>query len=250
MKKCDLSAIIIAKNEETKIEGCLRSLTWIKEIIVVDTGSIDKTKEIAKKFTKKVYSQKLGGFDTWRNFGAKKASFPWLLYVDCDERVTPELRLEIEKEIEKNSFSIYAIPRKNIILGKFLKHGGWWPDYVKRLIKKEKLIKWVGRLHEEPVFLGEIGYLKNPFIHLKHDNLEEMVEKTNKWSEIEAELLLKAKHPKMQSWRFFRIMFSESFYRLFILKGILDGTYGIIYSLYQMWSRFLTYGKLYESCNL
>ena len=97
------------------------------------------------------------------------------------------------------------------------------------------------------LFSNCIGLLlKNPLTHLKHDNLEEMVEKTNKWSEVEAKLLFNSGHPKMSWWRFWRIMFTELMYRLVSLRGFMDGTTGIIYAIYQMWSKFLTYAKLWE----
>ncbi|MGB6838900.1 MAG: glycosyltransferase family 2 protein [Microgenomates group bacterium] len=247
MKENKISTIIIAKNEEEKIGECLESLSWADEVIVVDSGSTDKTVEIARKKKAKVIRYTKGGFSDWRNKGAKEAKGDWLLYVDADERVTPLLRKEILTLI-KNSpdKSLYAIPRRNIILGKEMKHGGWWPDYVKRLMKKSNFKKWEGELHENPVVDGKLGHLKEPLTHLKHDNLGEMVEKTNEWSQIEARLLFDADHPKMTWWRFFRIMATELWHRLIKLKGFLDGTKGVIYAIYQMWSKFVTYAKLWE----
>lgn len=113
-------------------------------------------------------------------------------------------------------------------------------------MKKNAFVKWEGDLHENPVVKGELGHLKNPLVHLKHTKLSEMIEKTNEWSEIEARLLLKSGHPEMVWWRFIRIMATELWYRLIRLKGFLDGTEGVIYAIYQMWSKFITYGKLWE----
>jgi len=248
--KNTLSAVVIVKDEEEKIPDCLESLSWTDEIVVIDNGSQDKTAEISEKMGAKVYYYKGGTFSDLRNEGIKKATGKWLLYVDADERVTPLLRKEIEKVIEsdgsENTRVAYAIPRRNIILGKEMKHGGWWPDYVKRLFLKDVLVKWSGKLHEEPHFTGEMYHLKNAFIHLKHDNLEDMIAKTNGWSEIEARLLLESGHPTMVWWRFVRIMLTELWYRLIVLRGFLDGIEGVIYAFYQMWSRFITYAKLWE----
>jgi len=245
--KNNISAIVITKNEEEKIDECLESLSWVDEILVIDTGSDDKTIEIATKKKAIVVSYSKGGFSDWRNEGAKEARGDWILYVDADERVTPLLRKEILRTIKNSAdIALYAIPRRNIILGKEMKHGGWWPDYVKRLMKKEAFVKWEGDLHENPIVKGKLGHLKNPFVHIKHAKLSEMVEKTNKWSEIEAKLLFKSGHPKMAGWRFFRIMATELWYRLIRLKGFLDGTEGVVYAIYQMWSKFVTYGKLWE----
>ncbi len=145
-----------------------------------------------------------------------------------------------------SSIVAYAIPRRNFVFGKELHHGGWWPDYVIRLMRKDALIKWEGELHEQPKINGEIGYLKNPFIHLKEDNLSDMVKKTNNWSEIEARLLLESGHPKMTWWRFFRPVIGEIFDRLVLKLGFLDGVPGVVFSIYQGWSRFITYAKLWE----
>ena len=242
-----ISAIVVAKNEEIKIEECLKSLSFADEIVLVDNGSKDKTNEIARRNKAKIIQCLSGSWSEWRNSGADSSAGEWLLYIDADERVTQKLQEEIKRVIkESDTKSLYAIPRRNIILGKEMVHGGWWPDYVKRLIKKKDLQGWKGDLHEEPVLRGEMGYLVNYIIHLKHDNLSEMVSKTNIWSNIEAKLLFDAHHPKMVWWRFLRPMFTELWSRLIAKMGVLDAQEGVIYSIYQMWSRFITYAKLWE----
>ncbi|OGM58425.1 hypothetical protein A2955_00015 [Candidatus Woesebacteria bacterium RIFCSPLOWO2_01_FULL_37_19] len=253
-----LSVVIIAKNEEENLPDCLKSVSWGNQIILVDTGSIDKTKEIANKFGAKIVNFKGGNYSDWRNAGLKYAKGDWILYIDADERVTPMLRKEITKIISsKNTYSAYAIPRKNIVLGKELKHGGFGEyDYVKRLFKKKDLVKWTGELHEEPNYLykgkltigkkGELGHLKNKMIHVKAQTLEKMVEKTNTWSDVEARLMLEANHPPMNISRFFSAMFREFWFRILKHKAYLDGTVGIIHGLYQVFSRFISYAKLWE----
>ena len=246
LNKQNLSVIVIARNEEEKIAECLKMVSFADEIIVVDNSSTDKTAEIAKRKGAKIINLKAGNFSELRNKGAKEARGEWLLYIDADERVTPQLRREILKRVQDNAFSAYAIPRRNFILGKELKHGGWWPDYAKRLFKKNKFKKWTGELHEEPVFKGKLGHFKNPLIHLKHDNLTEMVDKTNSWSEIEARLMIEANHPRMNIPRFISAMFREFWLRMIKQMAFLDGPQGIIYALYQVFSRFVSYAKLWE----
>ena len=220
--------LIGGKYDEILLKRCLDLVKWADEIIKVETDELS------------------GSFSEWRNYGAQKATGDWLFYVDSDEEVSKELREEIEIELEKERFCAYAIPRKNILLGKEMKHGGWKPDYVLRLIKKEALIKWEGELHERPEIKGEIGKLKQALIHTSHRTLTEMVEKTNKWSEIEGDLLFKSNHPKMNLIRFISVALREFFLRFVKELCFLDGKKGIIYGIYQIYSRLISYSKLWE----
>lgn len=242
-----ITAVIITKNEEKMLPGCLKTLNWADEILVVDTGSTDKTISIAKKHNARVVKTNKKTFPEWRNIGLKEAKGNWIFYVDADERVPEKLKSEIKSVVEEsNSTSWYAIPRSNVIFGREFRHGGWWPDHVKRLFKKESLKKWVGNLHEEPVTEGEMGYLENYLMHDKHEDIFEMVEKTNKWSAIEGQLMFDAKHPPMNITRFLTGMFREFWYRMIVKKAFLDGGEGVIMAIYQVFSRFCSYAKLWE----
>lgn len=243
-----ISIVILTKNVERKVEDCLKSVSWAVDIVVVDSGSTDKTLDIARKYGAKIVEVKGGNYAEWRNVGAKKALGDWILYVDADERVAPPLRGEISQLVNKsiNQYSAYAIPRRNFIFGKEFKHGGQWPDYQIRLFRKSKLRGWKGELHEQPKHEGELGYLKNPLTHIKEDNLSDMVNKTNQWSEIEAREMYKTGHPKMDILRFFSAGFRE-FWKRFIREfAFLDGTEGVIYGIYQIYSRLISYAKLWE----
>lgn len=242
-----ISAVIITKNEEKMIKGCLKSLSWVDEILVIDTGNTDKTNTIAKKYKAEVikYTGK-PNFSLWRNRGLKEAKGDWVLYIDADERVTPQLRKEIESLIDDSKFNAYAIPRRNFIFGKEFKHCGQWPDYQKRLFRKNAFEKWVGDVHESPEFIGELGHLEEPMIHKKHETLSEMIEKTNDWSDIEAKLMFDAHHPAMNIPRFISAAFREFWLRMIKQMAFLDGGEGIIYGLYQVYSRFISYAKLWE----
>ncbi|KKQ43495.1 MAG: glycosyltransferase [Microgenomates group bacterium GW2011_GWC1_37_8] len=250
-KKIKISVIIIAKNEEEKIGGCLKSVEWVDEVIVINNESTDRTEEIAKKYGARVINYENGTYSSRKNKGAKEAKGKWLLYIDADERVTPDLRKEINSlitnyESQTTEYSAYAIPRRNIILGKEMKHGGWRPDYVKHLLRKDALIGWKGELHEEPIFKGELAHLKGALLHLKYDNLSDIVTKTNDWSEIEAKLMFEANHPPMNIPRFFTAMGREFWLRMIRQMAFLDGVEGIIYAIYQVYSRFISYAKLWE----
>ncbi len=281
-----LSVLVITKNAQSKIEQCLDSVKKLAdEIVILDTGSMDDTIKIAKTYGAKIVNSKGNNFAVWRGEAAKHAQGDWLFYIDYDEEVTQELAKEIQYIVGSvkppasgpvgssshptssvagslrslggtpsapatraldSSLYAYKIPRKNHVFGRWLKHGGFWPDYVLRLMKKEALVCWEGELHEQPVINGEVGTLTNALIHHKEDSLSDMIEKTNRYSVFEAKLLFKANHPPMAWWRFARIMSQELWYRLVVMGGILDGTEGILYGVYQMWSRFVTYAKLYE----
>jgi hypothetical protein len=169
----------------------VESVSWCDEIIKIDTTKIK------------------GSFSQWRNEGIKKAKGDWILYIDTDEIVDKDLRFEIESKIKENIFVAYAIPRRNYIFGKEFTHSGQYPDYQKRLFRKKSLKKWQGVLHEEPIYLGEMGYLKNPIEHYKNITIAQMLEKTNKWSEMESQLLFEAHHPKMNIFRFGSVALRE-----------------------------------------
>lgn len=243
-----LSAIIIAKNEEKMLSRCLSSLNFVDEIVIIDTGSTDKTVSIAKTFTSHIYSApEEATFSDWRSFGAKHATGEWILFIDADEQVTDQLKKEILDTISTDTtYVAFAIPRRNNLLGHDMKWGGWWPDYVLRLIKKKYLKGYVGDLHEQPVIDGAIGKLISPFIHTTHRNLSSMIDKTNQWSEIEARLMFDAHHPPMTIPRFFTAIFREFWNRGIVHLGFLDGYIGIIEIIFQMFSRFISYSKLWE----
>ncbi|PIP62596.1 hypothetical protein COW98_03195, partial [Candidatus Roizmanbacteria bacterium CG22_combo_CG10-13_8_21_14_all_35_9] len=153
---------------------------------------------------------------------------------------------EILRFAQDDRVGYYKIPRKNIFAGvKWLKHGGWWPDYQIRLINRKYFIGWPKRIHSTPQIKGNYGYLKNPLIHYFHGDLNKMVEKTIVFEDIESDLLYKA-GKTANTPIFFRKYFAELYRRMFKGLGFLDGTIGIIESIYQAFSKTITYLFLYE----
>ena len=242
-----ISILVLTKNEERLIGVCLESANWADEIILVDNFSTDKTLEIAKKYTDKIFQKEFEGYDKERNYALSHSRGDWIFYLDADERIAAQLREEIEQAIshQLSAFSAFAVPRKNILLGKWQKHGGWWPDYQIRLFKKTTLKAWQGELHEQPIFDGNLGYLKNPLLHLTHRDIVSMMAKTAQWAPIEAKLRLEADHPAMSWWRFVKIVKVELLSR-FLKGGWRDGVEGVIEIFYQTFSLFITYVKLWE----
>ncbi len=242
-----LSAVIITKNEEQVIEKALQSVSFCDEIVVVDNSSTDKTVEIAKKNNAKVFSFTSSDFAKSRNYALEHVTSDWILYVDADERVTTQLAESIKNIISEDSnYSAFIIKRKNFYLGKYL-----WPkvELLERLFKKSKLKGWYGVLHESPKVDGKIGILDGYLEHYTHRDLSFMLAKTISWSKTEAKLRYKANHPKMIWWRFPRVMIPTFFEYYVKQKGFRLGTVGLIESMYQMFSIFLTYARLWELQN-
>ena len=239
-----ISGIVLSFNEQDKIQKCLQALKFTDEIILIDNGSKDQTVSIAKKNKARIFTEKSNDFSRLRSLGARQSRFDWLLYIDADEIVTEKLAAEIKKATTLK-FSSYYLTRQNFYFNTS------WPYQEKmiRLIKKDALIGWRGQIHETAIVKHAHGFLKNPLLHYTHDSLTRMVEKTNRWSATEASLRIKANHPPVFSWRFFRVM-ATSFWRVFIKqKGYRAGTVGLIESIYQSFSIFITYAKLWELQN-
>jgi glycosyltransferase involved in cell wall biosynthesis len=240
-----ISGVVIARNEEKMIEEALESLSFCDEIILIDNGSVDKTKEIAEKMGAKIYEIQTNDFSEIRNFGLQKAQSDWILYLDADERINDKLRDSIKKVISDDSkFSAFFLRRKNYYLGRHE-----WPkiEKMQRLFKKEKLKTWQGKLHESPVIEGEVGKIKDGFIlHFTHRDLESMLNKTIEWSLAEAILRYNSGHPQMTWWRFPRVMISAFLNSYVKQQGFKAGAVGIIESMYQAFSIFVTYAKLWE----
>ncbi len=241
----NLSAVVISKNAQDLIEDCLDSLSFCDEIVVIDAGSTDKTLEIVEKRGAKIFNHELEDFSAIRNLGKEKAQGKWIFYVDVDERVTPELSRNI-KEVVKDSNSeivAYKLQRKNFYLGK-----NEWPyiEKLERLFLKEKLKNWEGKIHETASVDGKIGQLDGFLLHYTHRDLTSMVNKTIEWSKIEAELRFNSNHPKMTWWRFPRVIITGFLNSYVKQKGYKVGVVGVIESVYQAFSMFITYARLWE----
>lgn len=241
-----LSVVIITKNEEERIGVCLESIKWANEIIVADNGSSDRTVEIAKEFTNKVFKFNGLTFDEIRNKATEKTTGKWILYIDADERVLAPLREEIKQIINSAKYDAFAISRRNIIFGEEVRYGPFFPDWVIRLVKKENYQGWIGKVHEYLKFKGELGYTTNSMLHLTHRNVDQVILKTLDYSKIDSKLRLDASHPKMSSWRFLRIFITETLNQGFKRKGFFNGTVGVIDSLLQTFSMVITYIRLWE----
>lgn len=245
MKNSSISAIIITKNEEDRIAACLKALGFCDEKIIVDNSSTDATESIAKINGARVVKSDMNNFSKLRDLGKSYAKGEWLLYIDADEIVSHELALEIKHVVTEGKINDavgYRLKRVNYYFGTL------WPtqELMLRLLKASALNGWQGELHETAVVSGYVEDLKNNLLHDTHRNLSEMVEKTNKWSEVEAKLRLEVNHPNVVGWRILRVMITAFFDSYIKQKGYKVGMVGIVESLYQSFSVFITYAKLWE----
>jgi glycosyltransferase involved in cell wall biosynthesis len=246
----DLSIVIIVGNESEMITECIKTCMFAKEIILVTTITSDDTVSKAKSICENIIVQKAKtnsvDFSYWRNFGAKVAKSNWILYIDADERITPELQNEINNVITSNKYSSYDIPRANYFLGHRVAHGNTYPDYVKRLFKKNNFRGFTGKLHEQPTVIGPSYKLNSYFLHFTHRDLKSMLEKSLYWTPIESKLLFDSNHPPVVWWRFIRMMLTKFWERLVFQSMWRDGTVGWISAVFETFDTFLIYCQLWE----
>ena len=246
MDKALLSVIIITKNEQDNIQDCMESVKWVDEIIVVDSGSTDRTEEICRKYTDKFYVEDWHGFGIQKQRALALASHEWVLSVDADERVTSDLKDEITEKISQDSNTDgYLIPRLSNYLGKDIRHSGWYPDYTLRLVQRQKSHFTKDIVHEKMVVDGVINRLSNHFLHYPYKDIAHHLQKLNDYSSLSAEKMFAS--GKRVSWPviFFKAIFG--FFRSYILRGgFLDGWQGLIVSISTGLSTYLKYLKLKE----
>jgi (heptosyl)LPS beta-1,4-glucosyltransferase len=228
-----LGAIIIAKNEETMIEHCLKTLNWVDEILVLNNGSNDNTAQIAENAGAKVIHFEHSSFARLRNEALKHANTDWVFYIDADERVTPTLAKEILVNLETKTGEVFSMNRRNICYGEEFKYGGWEDDVVTRVFAKSALEKWEGKVHETPIFQGKSLLLHTPLIHLTHRSTKLNLLKSASWTQMEAQLLHKSGIQQVKFLTILRKGFMEFFRRAVLDKGYKDGLAGLIESLVQ-----------------
>lgn len=242
----NLTTIIISKEDHDVISNAILSAKDLGDVLVVDANNDDITSGLCKKLGAKVMKHPFKDFSDQRNFGILNADTKWVLYLDSDEKLTPSFKKEVSDIIashdESDPISAYFVKRKTFFYGK-----DWhFEDRMQRLFLRKMFVEWRGVVHETPQIKGEWGQINSPIEHYTHRNISQMVAKTNEWSEYEAHLRLNAKHPHLAPWRFARVMFTAFIDSYVKSKGYKNGTYGVIEAIYQAFSMFITYAKLWE----
>jgi glycosyltransferase involved in cell wall biosynthesis len=243
-----LSVVIITKNEAGHIGRCLESVAWAAEIVVLDSGSEDDTVAICRQYTDKVYQTDWSGFGIQKQRAVDKAKGDWILSIDADEIVTSELRAEIEKTLQQDLCKGYEIPRLSSYCGRQMRHGGWWPDYVLRLFRRDCGQFTDSVVHESIIVQGTVGRLQSPLLHDAFINLDEVLHKVNSYSTLGAEMLYQRGVRSSLSKAILKGLWT--FIRTYWLKGaILDGQQGLMLSISNAEGAYYKYLKLLELQN-
>jgi glycosyltransferase involved in cell wall biosynthesis len=248
--KVALSLVIITLNEENDIARCIESVPFAQEIIVVDSLSKDKTRDIALKLGAKVIEKQFLGYRAQKQFAIDQATCEWVLSLDADEALSSDLQSEILAHLLnlefQSRFNGFKMPRLSFYLGRWIRHGGWYPDYQTRLFKKDKGVWTGGAVHESVEVDGSVGKLKGDIHHFVFRDLNEQVNANNEFSSLgSAELLKKAKN-----FSLLKLVFKPigKFIECYLWKlGFLDGVQGFIIALGASQSIFLKYAKLWEA---
>lgn len=241
-----LSVVIITLNEENNIRDCLESVKWADEIIVVDSGSRDQTVKICKERTPLVYQVPWQGFGKQKNAAVDLANFEWILNIDADERVSPDLKDEIQAVLHQESeLSGYFISRKSYFGKRLILHCGWYPDFSIRLFNKRKGRFNDREVHESVELRGKSGYLKHSLIHFTYKNISDFLGRMNRYSTLAANDLFRAGTKGVVFKMIFRP--PATFIKMYILKGgYKEGFPGIILSGLYAFYTFVKYSKLWE----
>lgn len=240
-----ISATIITLNEEKNIKKALQSIKGVvDEVIIVDSGSTDKTVEIAEKLGAKVFLRKFDNFANQKNRALSKTTNDWILSLDADEEIPSALADEIKIAVKNDDIAGYLILRRNFILGKEIKYSRWSPDKHIWLWKKDKG-KWVGEVHEEVEVLGKVGHLKNSKIHNSHQTLSDFIDSNNFYSTLLAESMYK-KGVNFSLFRMFWNSIWEFKIRFFYKLGFLDGWRGFVLAYMMAIYHLMVWIKLWQ----
>lgn len=244
-----ISVVISAFNEEEMITDCLEGAKIIaSEIIFVDNTSSDKTVEIAKKYTKKVFIRPNDPvmLNRNKNFGFTKATGDWIISLDADERITGELAREIKRVVKEEIYNGFEIPRKNIIFGKWIEHSIWWPDYNLRLFRRGRGKFPLKHVHEKLAVSGGVDKLENPLIHYNYQTVSQFIRKLDRtYTESETENFI-ASGRVLNWYDAIRWPAGDFVKTFFFQKGYRDGLHGLVLSFFQAFYALVFFAKVWE----
>jgi glycosyltransferase involved in cell wall biosynthesis len=244
----DISAAVITKNEEDNIRDCLSSLAWTREIVVLDSGSLDDTLKIAREFTDKVFVEEWRGYTEQKNAAVDHCSGRWVLSLDADERVSEELRREIEERLSVEDGGLpdgFLIPRLSFYLGRWVRRGGWYPDRKLRLFRKGRG-RWSGNgLHEQVEVSGKVEKMNHPLLHYTYRDISNHLLKMDRYTTLAAQQNFQEGN-RARIWDL-TLRPGFKFINMYLLRGgFLEGRAGLVIALLGSFYVFLKYAKLWE----
>jgi len=247
MTRPRLSVVVITKDEAECVRACLESVAWADELIVVDAESTDKTAQIAREFTDHVYVRPWPGFAAQKNFGLEQATGDWTLSVDADEEVSQELRNEIEAVLAASGpvCAGYRIPRRNLFWGRFIRHGGLYPDWQLRLFRRGRG-RFVDRaVHESVEVQGEVGRLRAALVHRSYRDVADFLARADRYSTLAAEEWLVGGRPARL--RDLVLRPAGRFLSMYVAHaGFLDGWRGFLLAALYAYYVFIRSAKVWE----
>jgi glycosyltransferase involved in cell wall biosynthesis len=242
-----LSVVIITLNEEANLPRTLESVKWADEIVVLDAGSTDRTREIAESFHARFFVEPWKGFAAQKNSALQKATGDWVLSLDADEEVEPALGQEIRETLSKNpAESGFWIPRKNFFLGRWIRHGGFYPDPKLRLVRRGQGAFEERLVHEDLRIQGVTAKIQNHLLHHAYPTLDSYLEHMNRYSSLGAEM---AVVKRQVGFSFLDIVIRPRLtflYNYFLRGGFLDGREGLLLHLYHADYVSWKYAKAWE----
>lgn len=244
-----VSVVVIAKNEEARLKECLDSVRWAGEIIVVDDESTDGTVQVARAYTQEVFSRRMENEGAQRSFGYEKARFTWVLSLDADERVTPRLAASLREVTLSGAGAAdgYSVPSRNVIRGRAVRWGGWYPNAKLRFFRRGTLSFENVEVHPRVIFRGKSGpCLEGDLVHLVYRDFHDAVRKINRQTTLEIKKWLR-ENRKGGPWLMLRKTLDRFLKSYFIKQGFRDGFLGLIMASFGGFYQFLSYAKYWEA---
>ncbi len=240
-----ISALVLTHNSETLLDACLASARWVDEIVVVDDNSTDRSREIAAGYGARIFSRTLDTFSAQRNFALAQCTGDWILNLDADEQVTPELRDELQAvPANPGAFTAYRMPRKNHLCGQWIRGCGWYPDLGVRFYRRDGAY-YTGVVHEGLHVDGPVGTMRGAIIHHTYTSIDQFVEKMNRYSSMSA----REKYQEGRRASVAKMLLDPPFMFLkhYLLQhGFADGMGGLLVSILYAYYTFLKHSKLYS----
>jgi glycosyltransferase involved in cell wall biosynthesis len=240
------SVVVITLDEEAHIRRCLESVGWADEVIVVDAESRDKTVQIAREFTDRVISRPWAGFAAQKNFALEQSTADWVLSLDADEAASPELRDEIVTTIaDARACDGYAVRRRNVFLGRWIRHGGLYPDWQVRLFRRGRGHFAERAVHESLRVEGSVGRLRGHLVHRSYESVTDFFERANRYSSLAAEEWIGEGH-RVRTRELVLRPVARFLSMYLIQRGFLDGRRGLLLAALYAYYVFMRSAKVWE----